>query len=153
MNRREVGMTPEQKARKAQYLAAYRAANAEKIVEAGQAYRAANAEKIAERKKAYNSANAEKIAERKKAYNSANAEKIAERTKAYSAKHKEKKKDNGVARREAMSDSYVSGRLHMPVASVPPELIELKRALLLGHRIQRSLKKEIENEPHRPNER
>ena len=131
-------MTPEQKARKADYQRAHYATNAEKIAEHAQAYRAANAEKLTEAGRAYCAANAEKLAKKRRAYRATNAEKIGKGER---------------AKCSALSDNYVCNMLRMPYASVPPELIELKRALLLGHRIQRSLKKEIENEPHRPNER
>ena len=146
-------MTPEQKARTAEYARAYRAANAEKITEQGKAYYAANAERVAECKRAYYAANLEKMAERSRAYYAATVEKRAEYKKGYYAANTGKIAERLRTHSASVSDGYVCNRLRMPFATIPPELIELKRALLLGHRIQRSLKKEIENEPHRPNER
>ena len=146
-------MTPEQKTRAAERKKAYRAANAEKIAEYGKAHYVLNAERVAEGKRVYYAANLEKIAERSRAYYAATVEKRAEYKKGYYAANAGKILERLRARSESMSDGYVCNRLRMPYATIPPELIELKRALLLGHRIQSSLRKEIKNEPHRPNER
>ena len=165
-------MTPGQKARIAEYQKAYRAANPEKIAERARAYRAANPEKTAEsarkyyaanagknsvkdaaRSRKYYAANHKKALDRRAAYRNKNKNLISEKKKLLYRENEEKFKTKDKAWRDAMPDGFVAKALGMPLSAVPPELIELKRALLLGHRIQRSLKKEIGNEPHRPNER
>lgn len=73
----------------AEYQAAYREANKDKISERNAAYREANRDKISEWNAAYYKANKDKLAEYHTAYREANKDKIAEYQAAYREKHRE----------------------------------------------------------------
>jgi hypothetical protein len=126
----------------------------------GKAYREANRERIAAKKKAYNDANKENRRayyeankENRRAYHEANKEKIAAHHKAYCEANKEKLAAQQKAHREdnrekiatynrrmvkSIADSYVAGRMGLPVKDIPQEVIEVKRLLI-------TIKRELKN--------
>jgi hypothetical protein len=52
---------------------------------------------------------------------------------------------------EEVTDAYVAKQLGVPVASAPPELIEMKRELIRLRRLTRQLNQELTNQPENEN--
>jgi hypothetical protein len=117
------------------YNKAYRKANKHKI----EAYRKANKEKAKATHKAWHEANKEKAKATHKAWYEANKDK----RKAYREANKEKRAEWAKARYESFPDKIVAGIIRqqldlyiadLPTSAIPPELIELKRKVILANR-------------------
>ena len=114
------------------YMKAYNKANLDKMNAWRKAYYAANPEKINAKHKAYYDANPEKIKARHKAYREANPEKMKEWCRACN-----------IVSRDRLSRGYIATRLHIPVASLSPEMEEQKRMQLKITRTINQLRKTI----------
>ena len=119
---------------------AYRQANLEKIRERERAYRRDNSEKIRELTGARRQANREKLRDLARLYRQANREKVRERCRLWRQGNLEKAREYAVARRHAISASYVKSLLG--TKNPPQELIDLKRAHI---QIQRFIKEKEKN--------
>ena len=110
------GVGAECKACRKAYCKAYYEANKYKV----KAYRESNKDNKKAYDKAYYEANKYKV----KAYRESNKDNIKASNKAY----KKVNKDN-------LTNQYVAHAMRLPIADIPPELIELKRAQLKLHRL------------------
>ena len=126
----------------------YWKANAEKILEQRRKYRKANAEKISERNRKYYKANAEKISEQKRKYRKANAEKTLEQKRKYrkanAEKISEQKRKYRKANAEKISEGYIKKCFQKyDSLAITPEMIELKREIIMFSRLKRGVKNGI----------
>ena len=126
--------------------AKWNAENPEKVKASRAKWHAENREKVKARKAKYRAENAEK----EKAYRAKHRVENAEKAKAYVAKYRvenaEKVKAYVAKQTAELSPSYVANLLRIPVAEIPPELLDLKREQLQLYRLTNKLRKEIRNE-------
>lgn len=102
-----------------------------------------------ESQKAYRKANKEALAAYNKAYRKANKEALAAHKKVWAATCM---KDRRVrfaayakAAAEALTPAYVATTLKIPVSTLTPELLALKREQLETHRLARQVKQHLKD--------
>ncbi len=104
---------------------------------------AENQEKVKAASAAYRAANQEKVKAASTAYRAANQEKLRANSASWRAANPEKVKANNAAQVEALSDGYIADRLGLPLATIPQELVNLKREQLKMRRATKQLTKTI----------
>ena len=122
-------------------VAAYQAANREKVDAYKAAYYAANREKWAEYRAVYRAKDPERQSAYSAAYRAQNREKLASYQAAYRAKNLKKVGLRQAKKRDELAPHYVASQLGISLKQAPPELLALKREQLTILRLARKLKK------------
>lgn len=104
-------------------------------------YRAANPEKTREARRRHYVANAEKIRAETKRYAKENFERLRAAAAVYRKANPERFRAVRARKIEKATDAYLASVIRLPVTTIKPEYLELKRALLQAKRSIRKIQR------------